>query len=504
MPDTPAYSPSRPCRLSEVPRWDFESDVIVVGFGAAGACAAIEAAGTGAKVTLFERASGSGGTTALSGADIYMGGNGGTPVQRHAGFEDTTEDMVRYLTMAGGPAADAAKIRLYAEGSRAHFDWLVAQGIPYKLSYLPGKRIEPATDDCLIWSGSEEAWPFAQAAKPCPRGHLPQNMGRSNGRFLMDILTRRVESLGVDIRYDSRALALIADESNHVHGIVVRIDNALRFARARGGVILCMGGFAMNREMVARHAPRLLRTADAIGNPGDDGAGIAMGMSVGAVAIHMDEGFCTLPFCPPESHAKGILINQFCQRFINEDCYHGRIGSEALKQIGDTIYLLADNDIFERPLEYSRIEIKAVGESWEEVERELALPEGALTTTVAAYNRYAAKGEDPLFHKQAKYLKPLDAPPFVALDCSLGKAFYAYFTLGGLDTLPTGEALTEDRQIVPGLFAAGRTVCGLPRWGSGYSSGMSVGDASFFGRQAGLQAARYAGFAVVDTRRRGS
>jgi succinate dehydrogenase/fumarate reductase flavoprotein subunit len=483
------YSPSHPCRLSQVPRWDFECDVIVIGFGAAGACAAIEAATAGARVTLFERASGSGGTTALSGADIYMGGNGGTPVQRHAGFSDSTEDMIRYLTMAGGAAPDTDKIRLYAEGSLGRFEWLKAQGVPYKLSYLPGKRIEPETDDCLIWSGSEEAWPFAETAKPCPRGHLPQNMGRSNGRFLMDILTRRVESLGVDIRYDSRALALIADEENRVHGIVVRIDNQPRFARARRGVILCMGGFAMNREMIARHAPRLLRTNDPIGNPGDDGTGIRLGMSVGAAAIHMDEGFCTLPFCPPETHAKGILINEACQRFINEDCYHGRIGSEVLKQIGDRILLLADNEIFERPLEYSRIEIAAVGESWEEVERELALPEGALTTAVATYNRHAARGMDPFFHKQTKYLKPLDTPPFVALDCSIGKAFYAYFTLGGLDTLPTGEVLTEDRRIIPGLFAAGRTVCGLPRWGSGYSSGMSVGDSTFFGRQAGKRAA---------------
>jgi succinate dehydrogenase/fumarate reductase flavoprotein subunit len=274
-----------------------------------------------------------------------------------------------------------------------------------------------------------------------------------------------------------------------VHGVVVRIDNAPRFARARGGVVLCMGGFAMNREMVARHAPRLLRSNDPIGNPGDDGTGILMGMSVGAATIHMDEGFCTLPFCPPESHAKGILINQFGQRFVNEDCYHGRIGSEALKQIGDGIFFLADNEIFQRPLEYSRIEIAAVGESWEEIERELALPEGALTGTVGVYNRHAAGGEDPVFHKQTKYLKPLDAPPFVALDCSVGKAFYPYFTLGGLDTLPTGEVLTEDRRIIPGLFAAGRTVCGLPRWGSGYSSGMSVGDSTFFGRKAGKKAA---------------
>ena len=63
------------------------------------------------------------------------------------------------------------------------------------------------------------------------------------------------------------------------------------------------------------------------------------------------------------------------------------------------------------------------------------------------------------------------------------------FTLGGLDTLPTGEVLDAGRKIIGGLFAAGRTACGLPRWGEGYSSGLSLADATFFGREAGRRAA---------------
>ncbi|GAB1460558.1 hypothetical protein MASR2M50_23320 [Thauera sp.] len=64
------------------------------------------------------------------------------------------------------------------------------------------------------------------------------------------------------------------------------------------------------------------------------------------------------------------------------------------------------------------------------------------------------------------------------------------FTMGGLHTLPSGEVLDADGQPIVGLYAAGRTACGLPRWGEGYSSGMSLGDSTFFGRQAGLAAAR--------------
>ncbi len=67
---------------------------------------------------------------------------------------------------------------------------------------------------------------------------------------------------------------------------------------------------------------------------------------------------------------------------------------------------------------------------------------------------------------------------------------YPHFTLGGLDTLPSGEVMTEKRQPIGGLYAAGRTTCGLPRWGGGYSSGMSLAHATFFGRQAGLSAAK--------------
>ncbi len=487
---TPRYSPSRPCRLGHVPAWDFEAEVIVVGFGAAGASAALEAAAAGARVTLFEVASGSGGTSAMAGGDIYLGGNGGTPAQRANGFEDTTEDFFRYMMMAGGPDADEARVRLYAENALAHFRWLVEQGIPYRNTYLPGKRMAPGTGDCLIWSGSEDAWPFNQRARPCPRGHLPEVVGEMGGRLLVDRLARRAEELGVQAHFDARVTALVADEARCVHGVVVRIGDRQRFARARRGVILCTGGFALNAQMLRSYAPQAARlAADALSAGHDDGSGIRMGQSVGGAAIHMDELFTTLPIYPPESHVKGILVNERGQRFINEDAYPGRIAVHCTRQIGDRIFLLVDDGIFEQPTELSRIEVAAVGESWEEVERELSMLEGTLVHSVRVYNRHAARGRDPLFHKTAKWLKALDEPPFAALACHLGKAFYPYFTLGGLRTLPSGEVLDGDGEIVPGLYAAGRTCCGLPRSAEGYSSGMSLGDCTFFGRLAGRSAA---------------
>ena len=484
-----SFTPSRPCPVSEVPRWDIEADVLVVGFGAAGASAAIEAAESGASVVLFEVASGSGGTSAMAGGDIYLGGNGGTTAQRANGFVDETEDFFRYMMMAGGPDADEARVRMYAEGALDHHEWLKKQGVPYRDTYIPGKPVMPGTGDCLILSGSEFAWPFKEKAKPCPRGHLPEATGETGGFFLLDALTNRVNALGIDVHFDTRGQTLITDERGDVCGLVIESSRETKYARARGGVILCAGGFALNEEMLRQYAPLRKRLADdGLSGGYDDGSGIRMGLSVGGAAIHMDELFLTLPFYPPESHVKGMLINDKGSRFINEDAYNGRVAHFIASQIGDKFYLLVDDDLFERPSEYSKIEIASVGETWKEVEADLGFPEGTLVSSVEVYNRHAAKGEDPLFHKDAAWMKPLTQPPFAALSCHLGEAYYPFFTLGGLSVNPTGEVLTTDGNPIPGLYAAGRTACGLPRWGKGYSSGMSLGDCTFFGRKAGVSA----------------
>lgn len=477
-----------PYSAADVAAWDMETDIVIIGFGATGACAAIEAKQSGADVKLFERNSGSGGASGLSGGEIYLGGNGGTEVQRAAGFEDTTEDFAAYLKLAGGPCADDAKCDLYAQEAVNHFNWLKAQGVPYRGNYMAGKIIEPMDDTTLIWSGSEAAAPFYKSAKPAPRGHVIQHMGWGGGRPLVDILEAKARALGVDVIVDARAMALIKD-ADKIVGAIFRIDNKPVFVKARKGVVLATGGFVMNEEMRRKYCPDTFKINDPIGDK-DDGTGINLGLSAGGDAIHMEQFFTTCPWTIPESHAKGVFVNIQGQRFINEDCYHGRVSRTAVDQPGDRVYLLLDSAHFEQPPEFARMTIAGTGNDWEEVERELEMAEGTLSRTMAFYNEHAREGRDPLFDKQKPILTPLDQGPFVALELHFQNSYFSFFTLGGLKTSTDGEVLDRAGAPISGLFAAGRCTSGLPAWGHGYSSGMSLADCTFFGRQAGRKAAQ--------------
>jgi 3-oxo-5alpha-steroid 4-dehydrogenase len=389
--------------------------------------------------------------------------------------------------MAGGPCVDEAKCDLYAAEAVNHFDWIKAQGVPYRGNYLPGKIIEPTDDSTLIWSGSEAAAPFCHQAKPAPRGHVIQHMGWGGGRPLVDILEAKARALGVEVIVDARAVALIQD-GDRIVGVIARIDNQNRFVRASKGVILATGGFVMNEDMRRKYCPVTFKISSPIGDK-DDGVGIMLGMSAGGEAIHMEQFFTTCPWTMPEPHAKGVFVNVAGQRFINEDCYHGRVSRSMIDQPGDRVYLLLDSAHYVQLMDFAHMSIAGTGETWEEVERELEMPEGTLSATMAFYNKHAREGRDPLFDKRTPILTPLDQGPFIALELNFQSSYFSFFTLGGLKTSSHAEVLDRAGGPIPGLFAAGRCTSGLPAWGHGYSSGMSLADCTFFGRQAGRKAA---------------
>jgi succinate dehydrogenase/fumarate reductase flavoprotein subunit len=458
--------------------------VIVVGQGAAGGPAAIESARAGARTLVLERMSRGGGAAALSTGLTYFGG--GTPIQQACGFHDTPEGMAAYVALAAGEGADPERVRLYCEGSLEHFAWFRSLGVEFKESYYADKVTHPLTDDCLLFTGNEDVHPFCTETPPVPRGHKPAREGEAGG-YLMEAVLSATAASGAEVLHDARALRLVQDEDGRVVGVVARLEGEETCLAARRGVVLAAGGFIMNRPMVERHAPKLRHVNYPTGTPGDDGAGIRMGLGAGAEAVNMDEGLLLNAYYPPSAHLKGVLVDASGRRFVNEDAAIGRTSDAIVCRAGGRAWLVVDDRLYGRT--QAGHKLAAVEESFVALERSLGLPDAALVATLERYNRHAARGEDPDFHKGRGWLVPLDHPPFAALDCSTTGSIFGGFTLGGLRARAHGEVERADGSVIAGLYAAGRCSAGLCRRGATYASGLSIGDASFFGRLAGRRAA---------------
>jgi len=463
---------------------DESYDVVVVGFGIAGGCAALEAARAGARVLVLERAAVHGGTSSMSGGHFYLGG--GTAVQRATGQPDSAEEMEKYL-LATSLDPEPDKIRAYCEGSAAHLDWLESLGFEFERSFYPEKAvIQPGTQG-LMYTGNEKVFPFRDQAVPAPRGHKVPVPGDTEGtKLVMDLLRERLEEAGVEVRYETGATNLLVVE-DRVVGVAWR-SFAETGAVAARAVVLAAGGFVMNPDMVAEHTPVLGSKLFTLGSTYDDGLGIRLGASVGAELKHMDQAFITAPFYPPSVLVTGVVVNRLGERFVAEDSYHARTSGFVMDQPDRAAYLIVDSAHIEHP----SMPLAPFIDGWEtiaEMEEGLSLPTGSLERTLGRYNEHAARGEDPDFGKHPDWLAAQDTGPWGAYDLTLGKAVYAGFTLGGIRVTVDGQAQRPDGSVIDGLYAAGACASNIAQDGKGYCSGTQLGEGSFFGRRAGAHAA---------------
>lgn len=477
----------------DVTNWHDEADVIVIGLGIAGACAAIEARTAGADVLVVERASGGGGASALSGGIFYLGG--GTPVQQAFEFNDDAENMYRFL-MASTGCPDASVLRRFCDESAGHFAWLEAQGVPFDRTYFKNKAYIPPPGYCLCSTGNESIWPYREIARPYPRGHtVTTSDDIAAGQVAMNVLQDRCQELDVRTQFNSRVVALVRDGSGRIVGTRVKQFDGTIDLHAKKAVIVAAGGFSFNKLMVEHYLPWIPETIEPLGITSSDGDAILLGMSVGAKTQAMDAAIATGSFYPPEKLIKGIIVNLSGHRFVNEDSYHGRTGERILEQPGHKAYLILDSETFDYPdaprqKENARRTLIDAWETIEEMETGLNLPTGSLQQTMRQYNRGAENGTDPLYNKHPKWLKPLDQSPFAAFEISPGSFSYVFLTLGGLKTTDEAEVIHTDGKIIPGLYAAGACVSSIPQNGDGYASGLSLGPGSFYGRVAGRNGAR--------------
>ena len=370
--------------------WDEEHDVVVVGAGAAGLVAALEAADRGAQVLSLDRW-GRGGASARSGGVIYAGG--GTPQQVTAGFDDDAEAMEHYLALEEGVAPDDELIRRFAERSRHDLAWLADHGVHVPMGFDPSKAVVPNSNDTgLYFSGNEKH--YATSVPLAPRGHRVAGTGMT-GRALVDGLSEAADQRGVRREVGVRLVELVTDDAGAVTGVVVlalagdlltRVGHGLlgqlatltgtllrrvppamtslvdRFERRRGrvrrirartGVVLATGGFSFNHEMVAEHAPDYAR-AMPLGTAGDDGSGIRLAQGIGAGVRLMDRCGASRFIAPPAAFAKGVLVDEDGERICDESLYAATLSAH-IAEHGGRGWLIVDGSLREE----ARAQIRA-------------------------------------------------------------------------------------------------------------------------------------------------
>ena len=464
------------------PDWDVEADVVVVGFGAAGACAALEAVTAGGSVLILDRFGG-GGATALSGGVVYAGG--GTPQQHAAGVTDSPEAMFGYLRTEVGDAVPAATLREFCDGSVAMLAWLEGHGVPFDGSLCPDKTSYPTNRHYLYYSGSELSAAAATAsgtanvasapAPPAPRGHRTRGRGTSGG-LLYARLAAAVRGAGARVLTQTTAERLVTGPGGRIAGVQcrslrgapgwVRLTHRVlhqwsvkpylylpkagrllhrpvawlegRYARplrvgAARGVVLAAGGFAANRSMMRSHAPTA-RGGQPLATPGDDGSGIRLGAEAGAATACLDRVSVWRFLSPPPALLGGVLVDRAGRRVCDESRYGAALG-DAIIGHGGRAWLLVDRATraearrqvrgstlwFQRLQAWYLLGTGAVhAPAVAAVAAKAGVDPDGLAATLAAYNAAARDPAQPdPAGKPAAVRQPQDQPPYYLIDCSV-------------------------------------------------------------------------------------
>ena len=195
--------------------WSDAADVVVVGFGGAGVAAALQAIESGASVLAIDRFEG-GGATAYSGGVIYAGG---TRYQRQSGFDDTPEEMFKYL-QAEGSAVGPDTLRRFCEGSNADLEWLESHGVPHGGNAFTDKTNFPPDGHWIYYSGNEKLPAFSSLAKPAPRGHRTLTSG-FGGKLHFERLRASALARGVKLLQHAPVTRLVVDAGDRVVGVEV-------------------------------------------------------------------------------------------------------------------------------------------------------------------------------------------------------------------------------------------------------------------------------------------
>lgn len=462
--------------LREIPRferWDEEAELVVVGGGLAGHCAALDAASTGSEVLLLEKEAQVGGSTVVSGGSFAFAG---TELQRANGVEDSDALLFEDLRRVGENGNDEAIVRAYVANQLDTYHWLAEQGVVYDKLFLA-------------------------AGHSVPRAHS------RNPREVIDILAGVAARSGrVTTSTSSPVRRLIrAGIDGPVEGVFAEAKGRWRAIRALRGVVLTSGGFSRNDQLLKLFAPSQTASMRA-GGPGNTGDGMIMAWHLGAGLRDMGyiKGtFGGYPDAQPGEHALmlpiyvgAIAVNTQGERFISESKSYKLIGDAVLNQPDAIGFQIFDQRIYDKgtpgiptmafQAKHAMGQVSSAPTLAELAKRFGIDPEG-LERTVAEYNAAVDGGEDRHFGRvglSMEYgkLERIDTPPFYGYPSkSVIVATYC-----GLSVDPQMRVRDVFDEAIQNLYAAGELIGGLH--GNAYMTGSSLGKAAIFGRIAARSA----------------
>jgi len=467
-------------------KWEETADVVIIGYGGAGATAAIFAARAGAKVLILEAQARGGGSSAINDGAFTVGG--GTRIQKLNGFNETADDFYKFLKASAIPRAPDELVRAFANTAKDLFDFVESIGVVFKEGYVPGYFMQPPDPEKigLLMIIGERAPEVAAITPPVPHTHLIY--GRAPAYWAK--ISAAVEAAGVRVLLNTQATRLIVNDGGRVIGVAVaQKDGPEKCYKATKGVLLSTGCFGANLDMLRQYAPNAIGTIRAI-NPMDVGTGIRMGQAVGADLLGLSTSVVELLLTyrkGTDAMVKGIAVNQSGRRYVSETADGSHFGRFVYERIYPRVYIIVDQTIMETIPEQARATMAITsGGTIEELAGKIHVDPVCLTDTVATYNRHAATGTDPEFHKDPTQIQEIKAPPFYAVSLAAKDVFT--LTSGGLRINAKAQVVNTADQVIPGLYAAGMTAAML--CGEYYRGGTCTSTSQAFGRIAGIEMAK--------------
>ena len=454
-----------------------DTDVVVVGSGAAGLTAAYEAASAGSNVIIVEKLARNGGATRTSSGMIVAGG---TSLQEEAGIEDSVQNLKDYWMERGEGEVNEEFVNFVAENINDALDLFMDLGVSYSSSLI-------------LQSGTATV----------NRAHMPSGSGAE----LCDRLVEAVEELGVQIYTETDAESLLQDSEGNVTGVSCTTKTGTLTVNAKS-VVLATGGYGASSEMLAEHSPNAVG-AWSCSAPGNDGSGINMAEAIGADTTYKG-GFIGWKVCTPaydHTTAIGAPVYGSANLIVNENGQ--RVGDES--QDYPFVYNDWEEDgsenfyyIFQAGNSETKDLVNNVSDTVANLElgveasvvykadtlEELAEVSGLtdLVSTVETFNAAIDAGEDTEFGRDTSTMTKIENGPYYAIHAE--RAILG--TFGGLKTQVTGEVLNTEGATINGLYAAGECANGEFFPVIYPASGSSISQCVTLGREAGKSAAAYA------------